>query len=661
MPLRFLFQRANDYLKRPLWNAAYRLNNTRLAHRVLRDLSPTAAASRYVTSAQFTPRGWDGVGLALAQESPRHVDERLVAAAATIRHEVPCLGFGTAVLGEHSRWNRDYFTGHEWPHTAALRLDYVGLGNPSDVKVPWEINRLQFLSSLGQAWRLTGDGECLAEFQSLIDDWRTANPVGLGIAWSCPMEVSIRGINLIAAFELFWPELPDHYRILAYRLFGVHADFLRRHPELSDINGNHYLADMAGLVQLGLALRTLGTSPSWLGSAVEDLDDELAAQIHPDGVHHEHAINYHRLVAELVVGTVAYMRATDYPVPSNTESRAIAMLEFLAAVAQSDGHVPLIGDSDSGQVLVFGDRHPNDVSHLLEAGALLFDRKDLRPHRGTPPPEALWLTGSAYTKCWTAERKDERRHDPVLAFPDGGFAILSGDDAKVVTRYGEPGLKGRAAHDHADITAFTAELHGHALIVDMGTSTYTGSPAIRRREISATTHNALRLDGHELTDVRSGSVMDVVGSPISGRVLGWSTDANGASVAMTHGGFADLDGVNAYRRVLKLASDGLSASCDDYIEGCGLHYAEVFYIISPEWTVVGVTQRAVTLRRNGLSHATVGFGAEWKYVSTETSCVAPTYGGLIPAVGIRALTEVELPTRLTVAFEVVSYGERWVS
>jgi len=68
----------------------------------------------------------------------------------------PFLGYGTVGLGRQPRWNVDFVSGLDWlqiplENRHCMRFD------GSDVKVPYELSRLQFLPVLGKAHVITGE------------------------------------------------------------------------------------------------------------------------------------------------------------------------------------------------------------------------------------------------------------------------------------------------------------------------------------------------------------------------------------------------------------------------------------------------------------------------------------------------------------------------
>ena len=62
----------------------------------------------------------------------------------------------------------------------------------ADAKVMWELGRLPQLWRFGQAYRLTGDVAWARAWEETVRHFAATNPAGLGVQWSCPMEISLR-------------------------------------------------------------------------------------------------------------------------------------------------------------------------------------------------------------------------------------------------------------------------------------------------------------------------------------------------------------------------------------------------------------------------------------------------------------------------------------
>src|SRR5712672_3226008 len=69
-----------------------------------------------------------------------------------------------------------------------------------------------------------------------------------------------------------------------------------------------------------------------------------------------------------------------------------AMIDYVRAYIRPDGYAPLLGDSDSGQLLPVVRRRGDDHSYLPAVGAAVFQEPRFKI-RGTEMQELLWILG----------------------------------------------------------------------------------------------------------------------------------------------------------------------------------------------------------------------------------------------------------------------------
>ena len=167
----------------------------------------------------------------------------------------PCLGFGHYAL-RPGFWALDDFHGFTWPSDYFADINYVMADVRCDTKVPWEKSRMQWFSSAALACSLDSDASAndqrLKKALMLFDDWVSENPYGVGVNWVSSMEVAIRGVNLLLAFSLLENRLDDQTAERLLKCAGEHLHYLKRFPETSDVQGNHYLATALGEYVLGV-------------------------------------------------------------------------------------------------------------------------------------------------------------------------------------------------------------------------------------------------------------------------------------------------------------------------------------------------------------------------------------------------------------------------
>src|SRR5258708_15718648 len=97
------------------------------------------------------------------------------------------------------------------------------------------------------------------------------------------------------------------------------------------------------------------------------------------------------------------------------------MLEFIAAVMDAGGHVPMVGDSDDA-VMVRLSREPEFCPYrsLLATGAVLFGRGDFKAKAGRFDEKTRWLLGDSASVRFRA--LPVRGVEPArLGFSEGGY------------------------------------------------------------------------------------------------------------------------------------------------------------------------------------------------------------------------------------------------
>ena len=123
------------------------------------------------------------------------------------------LGYGTVSFGDPIDWHLDPIARVRAPLVHWSRLDVLDRTQVGDSKVPWELNRQQWLVGLGQAYRLTGDERYCEAFVRSVRQWLEANPKGRGINWASSLEVALRLISWFWALFLFGdaPGVPGEF------------------------------------------------------------------------------------------------------------------------------------------------------------------------------------------------------------------------------------------------------------------------------------------------------------------------------------------------------------------------------------------------------------------------------------------------------------------
>ena len=417
----------------------------------------------------------------------------LAAAEFAMTRQVDLLGTGPIDIGEPVEWLKDLSTGDAWPEKFCRRIEYSNPERSSDVKIPWELSRLQWMISVGQAYMLTGDGK-YAEFAcQIFQEWIEANPYAWTVNWSCTMEPALRILTWTWFFHVFatsaaWADSAFRGRFLV-ALF-LHGRFVELHIERARINGNHYSADAAGLVFAGLFFGSSTDAERWARQGWQILEAEIQTQVHPDGVDFEASTAYHRLVTELFVHPARYRRAHGLNVSQAFADRLKGMAAFATAYCRADGTSPFWGDADDGRAVPLGGQELSDHRYLGHLVASAIDDPVCRINPGSGASEVFWCDGCLLPADDVPVKSQ--------AFPDGGVYILQRPGTHVFIDCGPVGLAGLGGHGHNDALSFEAWLSGQLVITDPGSFVYTKDFAARQLFRSTKRHNTLQVSTHEI-------------------------------------------------------------------------------------------------------------------------------------------------------------------
>ncbi|HJX84341.1 MAG TPA: heparinase II/III family protein, partial [Candidatus Angelobacter sp.] len=267
------------------------------------------------------------------------------------QRRIPFLSYETQNMGSSPNWNADFVSGKEWPMEPSHSLAVVRFDG-SDIKVPWELSRLQFLPILGKAFCLTHQPGYRAAARQFVDDWIDRNPVGQGANWIVAMEVALRALSILFTLNLLWPladEEKDWGEKVTHSLWQ-HLIYIEAHLEFSHIlRGNHYLSNLMGLYGLAVFLDGPGM-PQRRRRYQRLLEREILLHVYEDGGNYEASSGYHVLVTQIFSTAYQLMRADGaVPAPSFLD-RLRTMFVWMDSLADSSGRLPHVGDCDDGRV-----------------------------------------------------------------------------------------------------------------------------------------------------------------------------------------------------------------------------------------------------------------------------------------------------------------------
>ncbi len=419
-------------------------------------------------------------------------------------------------------WQVDFKTGYRW-RTDRLSASLAYGHKPGvDVKVPWELARCQHLVQLACCHIAEPSEQWPREFRNQALDFAAANPPAYGVNWMCTMDVAIRAANLLLARDMLATEFDAAFEAEFQSLIIAHGRHIFANLEWHEQHrGNHYLANLTGLLFIAAYVPPSVERDGWLEFASKEFLAEVDRQFGADGANFEASTSYHRLSAEMAVYGSAVLLGLGQEPGDAIFEKLQRMAEFSLHGTKPNGRVVQIGDNDSGHFFkvcpsgvldhracvaaingLFGRIDFDDfagpemafegyVVSLLAGGVTIpaaagapvaLDRFIGPPHQ---EPSRLNITGDI-----KIVPQDASVLHGLTAFSYPDFGLYGWRSARffLSVRCGPIGQNGNGGHAHNDALAIELNIDGEDWIADPGCGVYTGAPQTRDAYRSAKAH-----------------------------------------------------------------------------------------------------------------------------------------------------------------------------
>ena len=508
----------------------------------------------------------------------------------------------------------------------------------ADVKYPWELARCQHWATLGQAFALTRDERFAQEIARELDDFVEANPVGIGINFTCTMDVAIRALNWVIGLELIRSSTTlDHdFWRRAYAALCDTGVFARANLENNyEVTSNHFLSNVVGLWFLGAVFADLPAGQEWLMFARQALEQEMAVQVLPDGADYESSIPYHRLVTELLLGSARLADFRGEPLSAAYRNRLRDMVAYLAAVTRPDGLMPQVGDADNGRLHVlsgYGSTSPQDGRHVFGPAGAMFNEASWAALGGDV---ASWETAWWGLTPITPEAKECGSH----LFRDAGVAVMRSGSHYLLATNGIVGTKGFGNHKHNDQLSFEYHPSGVPLVVDPGSYVYTSDFDARNLFRRTASHNTLQVDGQEQNELKPEWLFRMFETSNAEHVT-FSDAAHHVEYTGRHHGYERFESPVGHQRTLRLSKDDGSMMILDWVGGTGRHEFRWHFHLAPGVEAVKLDAATIGLRAGG---------KEWRLghppalrAEVQPAAYSPSYGVKVPCLAVVLSARVKL-------------------
>jgi len=523
------------------------------------------------------------------------IDGTRYAAAANriIAGEFAVFALPRAATGHDINWNRDPLTGTVASLTFGKTIDYRDEGIVGNIKYLWEPNRHLELVTLAQAYALTGEERYQFEVRRRLESWLDQCPYPLGPNWSSSLELGIRLISwslvwqLIGAqdSELFKGAIGNSFRRRWLDSIYQHVYFICHHYSRYSSANNHLIGEAAGVFVAASTWPYWKDFEKWRRRAWRTLLVEAGRQTHCDGVSREQAVAYQQFVLDFLLLSGLAARATAIEIPADYWKTIERMMEFLLAIMDVGGNVPMFGDADDGFVVRLSQQADFcPFRSLLATGAVLFGRQDFALGSGGLDDKTRFLLRDQ-TDAFPSLL--ECKH-PSLArrqFPDGGYYVLgqhfgTNQEIRAIVDAGPLGYLSIAAHGHADALSIVLSVAGREILVDPGTYSYHTKPKWRQYFRGTRAHNTVCVD-FEDQSVQGGNFMWL--RHAQARCIDFGHDATSGHFSGEHDGYARLSSPVIHRR--DVVHDRNMIEVSDRLVCDGYHFVERCWHFSDECDV----------------------------------------------------------------------------
>lgn len=432
----------------------------------------------------------------LAERDPAAAAAIVALAERVLAGRYHYFGYPEVELAPPLDFARDPYTGSRWPDRHGKRLDYRH-DAPGDPKWAWELNRLQELPPLVEAWLLTGDERFARHALGLAGRWLQTNEPGRGVPWSNGYEAALRAISLALTLDALRGSslLPRETEDALARALWQHGRWIVRDPSTHSSANNHLLGELAGLVTIGLLAPELAPGERWLEHGLLGLGAEAGRQIAPDGTSVEQSFRYHLHVVDLLLLVVALLDARSRPVPPPLTDALSRSAAALAAQLGDGEPEPAYGDADDAWVVRLDGLERREARGVASALAARLGHEGARRVASSLDAAAWWLFGAEGAQRFASTPVAAAPASVVL--PDAGLVHLRAGESRVTLDAGPLGYLSIAAHGHADALQLTLAHRGAELVVDPGVGSYFARPELRSAFRGTSFHATLSVDGED--------------------------------------------------------------------------------------------------------------------------------------------------------------------
>ena len=373
----------------------------------------------------------------------------------------------------------------------------------ADLKVPYEIGRLQILQNVNLSDKLFSltsiEKKIIKEIKSSIFD-KIQNSEPYSIFWNSPMDVAIRLINLLFEKNFSYVASENYKTNDLDKLIFKHYHFVSNNLENnSEVVGNHYFVELAAMILFHANYSSKDINQ--LNFIKEEINSQLNLQFNDDFTNFEKSTHYSAFILEALI--LIKISLTEL----NVQDELIEYIDKISNVNFSllkdlniNNELSQIGDNDSGKIFycLFNEFDPLNISLLLKFCETLGMLKNEETRINYIKNLSIHLP-SYYSVSHPKIFGFNDNYDNFGYFDFGIFIWKNNEDYLSII-CGEVGQNFVGGHNHYDQLSIECSINGKWVARDPGTGTYTDNLKTRNLYRSLNSHWGPNVEFKEKND-----------------------------------------------------------------------------------------------------------------------------------------------------------------
>ena len=388
------------------------------------------------------------------------------------------------------RFDYDYFNNYQFEKNVYKPAYF----NKADIKVPYEIGRLQFLQKINlyfiQSKEVQKEIKSVSKiYCELLDQIKTSN--ANHVLWNSPMDVAIRMINLILDRNIKCVINENEDNKLLDELIIKHFEFIKiNYENKGNVVGNHYFVELVATLFF-LKNYSFKDVDLEIDKIIKEIESEINSQFNSDFTNFEGSTHYTALMIEaLLLIYLSLENDESYKELTKKIKNIIIENKTFLKLLTIDNELSQIGDNDSGRLFYFlyDEKDPLNMIWLFDLIDLLIKNETKNSIHKYSVENSDSIEIESLLKVEHQTISIFQKEFDYYAYPDFGIYIWKNSTDYLSIRCGNLGQNGVGGHAHYDQLSIECYSNGKWFARDPGTGTYTDNIKVRNKYRSAESH-----------------------------------------------------------------------------------------------------------------------------------------------------------------------------